>query len=93
MNCGSWLAPLFWASVYAALYPEASDVELDAVAADLDVDVRGRHTALGDALVTAEVFRRLLPLLGAAGVWTLGEALEFAERPRMIRRLQRSLGR
>jgi DNA polymerase III subunit epsilon len=78
--------------LYAALYPRAPDVELDAVAADLDVDVRGRHTALGDALVTAEVYRRLLPLLGAAGVRTLGEALEFAERPRMIRRLQRSLG-
>ena len=78
--------------LYAALYPEAPDVELDAVAADLDVDVRGRHTALGDALVTAEVYRRLLPLLGAAGIRTLGEALAFAERPRMIRRLQRALG-
>ena len=78
--------------LYAALYPQAPDVELDAVAADLDVDVRGRHTALGDALVTAEVYRRLLPLLGAAGVRTLGEALAFAERPPMIRRLQRALG-
>ena len=59
---------------------------------ELGVDVSGRHTALGDALVTAEVYRRLLPLLAEAGVTTLGEALAFAERPRMIRRLQRALG-
>ena len=78
--------------LYAALHPDAPDVELDAVAADLGVDVRGRHTALGDALVTAEIYRRLLPLLQEAGVHTLGEALAFAERPRMILRLQRSLG-
>jgi DNA polymerase III subunit epsilon len=78
--------------LYAALHPDAPDVELDAVAAELDVDIRGRHTALGDALVTAEVYRRLLPLLRGAGVHTLGEALKFAERPRMILRLQRSLG-
>ena len=78
--------------LYAALHPDAPDVELDAVAAELGVDVRGRHTALGDALVTAEVYRRLLPLLQGAGVRTLGEALKFAERPRMILRLQRSLG-
>jgi hypothetical protein len=42
--------------------------------------------------MSAEVYRRLLPLLGDAGVRTLGEALAFAERPRVIRRLQRALG-
>ena len=78
--------------LYAALHPRAPDVELDAVAAALGVDVIGRHTALGDALVTAEVYRRLLPLLAEAGVRTLGEAQAFAERPQMIRRLQRALG-
>ena len=78
--------------LFAALRPRAPDVELDAVAAELGVDVIGRHTALGDALVTAEVYRRLLPLMAEAGVKTLGEALEFAERPRMIRSLQRALG-
>ncbi len=78
--------------LYAALHPHAPDVELDAVAADLGVEISGRHTALGDALITAEVYRRLLPLLSAAGVRTLGEALAFAERPHMIRRLQRALG-
>jgi DNA polymerase-3 subunit epsilon len=38
--------------------------------------VIGRHTALGDALLTGEVFLRLLPLLGERGVRTLGQALE-----------------
>ena len=59
---------------------------------ELGVDVIGRHTALGDALVTAEVYRRLLPLLAEAGVTTLEQALAFAERPHMIRRLQQALG-
>jgi len=78
--------------LFAALRPRAPDVELDAVALELAVDVSGRHTALGDALMTAEVYRRLLPLLAAEGVKTLGEALAFAERPLMIRRLQQALG-
>src|SRR5579862_3993940 len=78
--------------IFAALRPRASDVELDAVALELGVDVSGRHTALGDALMTAEVYRRLLPLLAAEGVKTLGQALAFAERPLMIRRLQQALG-
>jgi DNA polymerase-3 subunit epsilon len=78
--------------LFAALRPRASDVELDAVAAELGVDVSGRHTALGDALMTAEVYRRMLPLLAEQGVKTLSQALEFAERPHLIRKLQRSLG-
>ena len=90
----SWSEPVMLDTLrlYAALYPRAPDVELDAVAGELGVDVIGRHTALGDALVTAEVYRRLLPLLAEAGVATLEQALAFAERPHMIRRLQQALG-
>jgi DNA polymerase-3 subunit epsilon len=90
----AWKDPTFLDTLrlYAALRPRAPDVELDAVAVDLGVDVSGRHTALGDALMTAEVYRRLLPLLAEQGVKTLGEALAFAERPHMIRRLQQALG-
>ena len=33
----------------------------------LGVTVTGRHTALGDAMVTAEVFQKLVPLLAAMG--------------------------
>ena len=90
----SWAEPVMLDTLrlFAALYPRAPDVELDAVAGELGVDVIGRHTALGDALVTAEVYRRLLPLLAEAGVTTLEQALAFAERPHMIRRLQQALG-
>ncbi|HWP34153.1 MAG TPA: 3'-5' exonuclease, partial [Thermodesulfobacteriota bacterium] len=55
---------------------------LDAVAARLGVVVRGRHSALGDALATAEIFVRLLPLLAARGIATLGQALDASRRAR-----------
>jgi len=60
----------------AAVHPDHEQHSLEAVAARLGVDVIGRHTALGDALVTAEVFVRLLPLLQQQGATTLGDALE-----------------
>ena len=47
---------------------------LDGVCARLGVDVIGRHTALGDALATAEVLVRMVPLLAARGIHTLGDA-------------------
>jgi DNA polymerase-3 subunit epsilon len=54
--------------------------DLDSLAARLGVPVRGRHSALGDALTTAEILSRLLPLLHRRGIVTLGQALAAAER-------------
>jgi DNA polymerase-3 subunit epsilon len=65
---------------------------LEDLAAVLGVDVHGRHTALGDSLVTAEVYARLLPRLADAGVTTLGEAVNFCQRPRHIIREQNKAG-
>lgn len=55
---------------------------LDTVAGRLGVPLRGRHSALGDALTTAEVFVRLVELLRKRGVVTLGQALEAGRRAR-----------
>ena len=62
----------------AALHPDHERHSLEAIAARLGVPVVGRHTALGDALVTGEVFVRLLTLLRQRGIETLGEALDLS---------------
>lgn len=55
---------------------------LEAVAGRLGVPIRGRHSALGDALATADVFVRLLELLKRRGIVTLGQALDASRRVR-----------
>ena len=58
----------------AVLHPELESHQLDAIAERHGVTVTGRHTALGDALLTAEVFVRMLPQLAQHGILTLGDA-------------------
>ncbi len=53
---------------------------LEAIADRLGVRVIGRHTALGDALVTGEIFLRLLPLLAERGIVTLRQALDASRQ-------------
>jgi DNA polymerase III subunit epsilon len=57
------------------VYPQAESHQLEAIAERLGLSPLGRHTALGDAILTAEVFLRLLPLLAARGIQTLPQAL------------------
>jgi DNA polymerase-3 subunit epsilon len=89
-----WVRPvtLDTLNLYAALRPDAIKLDLETVAADLGVEVRGRHTALGDALMTAEIFRRLVPMLAGAGIVTLAAAIGFALRPKEVVRRQRAAG-
>lgn len=61
--------------LHAALHPDNEEHTLEAIAARLGVSVVGRHTALGDALVTAEVFVALVGMLRQRGIETLGGAL------------------
>jgi len=71
----------------AVAHPALDDHRLEAIAARLGVSVIGRHTALGDALLTGEIFLKLLPLLADRGILTLGQALA-ASRETYYARLQ-----
>ena len=64
----------------AVAHPSLDDHRLEAIAERLGVSVIGRHTALGDALLTGDVFLKLLPLLAERGIVTLGQALEASRR-------------
>ena len=64
----------------AVLHPQQESHRLEAIAERFGVAVLGRHTALGDAMVTAEVFPKLVPLLAERGIVTLGQALEAAQK-------------
>ncbi|UVK38753.1 DNA polymerase III subunit epsilon [Mesorhizobium sp. AR10] len=63
----------------SVVHPNEVLHSLEAIAARLGVSVSGRHTALGDALATAEVFLKLLPLLRQKNIFTLGQAREAAQ--------------
>jgi DNA polymerase III epsilon subunit-like protein len=65
------------ALLYSALHPEARVFDLDTVAQQVGVAIQGRHTALGDALATAEIYLNLLPDLEDHGIVTLGQAMAF----------------
>jgi len=64
----------------AVLHPNQESHRLEAIAERFGVAVIGRHTALGDAYVTGEVFLKMVPLLAEMGIRTLGEAREAAEK-------------
>jgi DNA polymerase-3 subunit epsilon len=57
------------------IHPNQDSHSLEGLAERLNVTIVGRHTALGDAIVTAEVLLKMLPLLKANGITTLAEAL------------------
>ncbi len=76
----------------AALEPGASGYDLEAVAERFDVSIHGRHTALGDSLVTAEIYARLIPRLAERKITTLGEAISFGQRAKAIVKRQRESG-
>jgi DNA polymerase-3 subunit epsilon len=57
------------------VHPNQEGHSLDAIAERFNLTIVGRHTALGDALVTAEILLKLIPLLKAQGIHTLEEAL------------------
>ncbi len=64
----------------AVLHPNQESHRLEAIAERFGIAIIGRHTALGDAIVTGEVFLRMVPLLADMGIRTLGEARAAAEK-------------
>lgn len=59
----------------SVVHPNLQGHSLEGIAKRFDIPIVGRHTALGDAIVTAEVLVRLIPLLEAKGIHTLEEAI------------------
>jgi DNA polymerase-3 subunit epsilon len=66
----------------SVIHPHQETHSIDGIAARLNVTIVGRHTALGDALVTAEVLLKLIPLLEARGILTLEDALHASTNSR-----------
>ncbi len=58
----------------ALVHPQQESHDLESIAERFGLTVQARHTALGDARVTAEIFLRLIRLLGDRGIETLGQA-------------------
>jgi DNA polymerase-3 subunit epsilon len=63
-----------------ALHQEIEGHSLDAIAARMGITIEGRHTSLGDARATAQVFLGLLSLLPRRGVLTLADAKGFCDK-------------
>ncbi|RMF58813.1 MAG: PAS domain-containing protein [Calditrichaeota bacterium] len=64
----------------AVVHPNQERHSLEAIADRLGIPLIGRHTAVGDALVTAEVLLKLIPLLKEKGIVTLKEAREASQK-------------
>jgi DNA polymerase III subunit epsilon len=64
----------------AVVHPNLEDHRLEAIAERLGIRVIGRHTALGDALLTGEILLKLIPLLAQSGIVTLKQARDASRR-------------
>jgi DNA polymerase-3 subunit epsilon len=64
----------------AVIHPNQESHKLELIAERLGINVIGRHTALGDAFVTGEVFLKMVPLLADMGIVTLRQALDAAQK-------------
>jgi DNA polymerase-3 subunit epsilon len=64
----------------AVINPAQTNHNLEAIAKRLGIRIIGRHTALGDALTTGELFLKMVPLLEAKNVFTLKQAIEASKK-------------
>lgn len=72
----------------AYLHDHTADHSLNALAERLGIQISGRHTALGDAMTTAQIFLAMLDPLEGRGVVTLGDALAVSSQQVKLRKMQ-----
>lgn len=70
----------------AVLYGQSAEHTLDALCARLHVQIpaEARHTAIGDAIATAEAFRKMIPMLEAAELPNLEALIKAFNRHRRL---------
>jgi DNA polymerase-3 subunit epsilon len=64
----------------AVLHGDLESHMLEAIAGRFGINVAGRHTAVGDAIITGEIFLRMIPLLAERGIVTLRQAHEASQQ-------------
>ncbi|MBW2486570.1 MAG: 3'-5' exonuclease, partial [Deltaproteobacteria bacterium] len=64
----------------AVVHPSHEDHNLEAIAKRLGVQILARHTAMGDAVATGEMFLKFLPLLSQQKIFTLKQALAASQK-------------
>jgi len=76
--------------ISAAVFGGSAEHTLDAICDRLDVEIPEalRHTALGDAMATAEAFVAMLPILEARGLTTFGDLRAEMKRHSRILKVQ-----
>ncbi|MCB0196340.1 MAG: DNA polymerase III subunit epsilon [Anaerolineae bacterium] len=69
----------------AVLHPHYNDHSLEAIADRLGLNIIGRHSSLGDSIVTGEVLLKLIPLLAEKGLITLEQVQKEAQKNYLAR--------
>ena len=64
----------------AVVHPTHRDHSLGGIAERMGVTIEGRHTAIGDAVTTAKIFLKLIPLLNQQGIRSLVDARRASEK-------------
>ena len=70
------------------LQPGHTAHTLDAIASRFGIENHDRHSALGDSVATAQVLVKMIDVLEARGIRSLGQALEASDRIQDIKGLQ-----
>ena len=69
----------------SVLHPSQNSHSLDSLTTRYGITVSGRHTALGDAMMTGKLLLKLLPQLEQMGIITLEQALKVSKTSPLAR--------